>query len=55
MVYPAARIPEIAREHGIRVVHINTESFDTKDATILNGRAGEWLTKLLCTAFGAGS
>ena len=55
MVYPAARIPEIAREHGIRVVHINTEPVDTKDATILNGRAGEWLPKLLCAAFGAGS
>lgn len=55
MVYPAARIPEIAREHGARVVHINTEPVDIADATTLTGRAGEWLPKLLCAAFGAGS
>lgn len=55
MVYPAARIPEIAREHGARVVHINTEPVDTTDAITLTGRAGEWLPKLLCAAFGTDS
>ncbi|MEG0859156.1 MAG: NAD-dependent deacylase [Pseudomonas sp.] len=55
MVYPAARIPEIAVEHGARVVHINIEPVDTTGATTLTGRAGEWLPRLLCAAFGAGS
>ena len=55
MVYPAARIPEIAREHGAHVVHINTEPVDTKDAITLTGRAGEWLPRLLCAAFGTSS
>lgn len=55
MVYPAARIPEIAREHGAHVVHINTEPVDTTDATTLTGQAGEWLPKLLRAAFGAGT
>ena len=52
LVYPAACIPEIARENGARVVHINTEPADTKDATTLTGRAGEWLPKLLDAACG---
>lgn len=53
VVYPAARIPEIAREHGAHVVHINTEVADSTDATSLTGRAGEWLPRLLRAAFGA--
>jgi NAD-dependent deacetylase len=52
LVYPAARIPEIARESGARVLHINTEPADITDATTLTGRAGEWLPKLLGAAFG---
>lgn len=55
VVYPAARIPEIAREHAAHVVHINTEPADTAGAITLTGRAGEWLPKLLHAAFSAGS
>ena len=55
VVYPAARIPEIAREHRAHVVHINTEPVDITGATTLTGRAGEWLPKLLREAFGASS
>lgn len=53
LVDPAARIPEIAREKGAHVVHINTEQADTEDASTLIGRAGEWLPKLLSATFGA--
>lgn len=52
MVYPAARIPEIAREQGANVVEINTEPVDT-NGTTLTGRASVWLPKLLDAAFGA--
>lgn len=55
VVYPAARIPEIACEHGAHVVHVNTEPVDTAVATSLTGRAGEWLPRLLRAAFGAGA
>jgi NAD-dependent deacetylase len=52
MVYPAARIPEIARECGVDTVHVNTEPADIASGTILIGRAGEWLPKLLSETFG---
>jgi len=55
MVYPAARIPEIALEHGARVVNVNTALVDTTGDTSLTGQAAEWLPKLLYAAFGAGS
>lgn len=55
VVYPAARIPEIAAEHGAHVVHINIETVDTAAITCLIGRAGKWLPRLLRAAFGAGA
>lgn len=51
-VYPAADIPETARKAGARVVHINTERVDAADTFTLQGRAGEWLPKLVAAAFG---
>lgn len=55
MVYPAARVPEIAREQGARVVQLNTEPADNPEDIALVGPAGEWLPKLLHAAFGVGS
>jgi len=51
VVYPAAHIPDIAREHGASVVHINTEPVDVPADYVLTGRAGEWLVKLVSAAF----
>lgn len=53
LVYPAARIPEVASEHGAQVVHINTEAVDAVNAMTLHGRAGEWLAKLIVATFGS--
>lgn len=53
LVYPAAHIPEVAREYGAHVVHINTEPVDALDALTLIGRAGEWLVKLVSATFGS--
>jgi NAD-dependent deacetylase len=52
MVYPAARIPEIAHECGVDIVHVNTEPADIANGTLLIGRAGEWLPALLSETFG---
>jgi len=52
IVYPAAHIPDIAREHGANVLHINTELVDAPADYVLMGRAGEWLVKLISAAFG---
>jgi NAD-dependent deacetylase len=52
VVYPAARVPEIARECRVDIVHINTEPADIAYGTTLIGRAGEWLPKLLSETFG---
>jgi NAD-dependent deacetylase len=52
IVYPAAHIPDIAREHGANVLHINTELVDAPADYVLTGRAGEWLVKLISAAFG---
>jgi len=52
VVQPAAQIPEIARRHGARVLHINTETLDAPDDYVLAGRAGEWMGRLVAEAFG---
>lgn len=52
VVYPAADLPNFASRHGANVIHINTEPVDVPAGFILQGRAGEWLVRLLTAAFG---
>lgn len=52
VVYPAAQIPEVARQHGATVLHFNTEAFEPPDDHVLVGRAGYNLVRLLSAAFG---
>lgn len=46
VVYPAAKIPELAREHGATVVHLNIESVDATLDEHLLGPASGWLSRL---------
>ncbi len=53
VVQPAARIPQLALEHGATVVHINPQSVASRNGweTSLIGPAGELLPALLRQAF----
>lgn len=49
-VYPAARLPMLAKQHGAFVVEVNTETTDFTNAitdAFLHGPAGETLPKLV--------
>ncbi|MBA2634038.1 MAG: NAD-dependent deacetylase [Chloroflexi bacterium] len=48
-VYPVARLPEIAKEVGARLVIVNAEptAFDHRADAVLRGRAGELLPALV--------
>ncbi|BBP59806.1 NAD-dependent deacylase [Pseudomonas sp. St316] len=46
-VYPAARIPTLAAEHGAWLVHINIESIGAASDKTLVGDATQWLPRLV--------
>jgi len=48
-VYPAARIPRLALEHGVELAIVNAEPtpFDDRAAVVIRGKAGEVLPQIL--------
>ncbi len=53
MVYPAASLPHVARQHGARVIEVNleaTELSETADISI-RGKCGDILPQLLPSAY----
>jgi NAD-dependent deacetylase len=52
VVYPAATLPGLARDHGAAVVHINTDSIEVQTDLLLQGSADACLIRLLALAFG---
>jgi len=46
-VYPAARIPTLATEHGAWLVHINIEPMGPASDKTLMGDATHWLPRLV--------
>lgn len=51
LVYPAARIPEIARMNGAKIIHINPESAEVSGDCLLRGSAATWMPNLIAKAF----
>jgi NAD-dependent deacetylase len=56
VVYPAAELPRLARQHGARVVEVNTQPTSVTSLAdwALTGRAGEVLPALVERALGRG-
>ena len=53
MVYPAAVLPHVAKQHGARVIEVNLETTELSEVAdiSLRGKCGEILPQLLAADF----